>query len=91
MGVQERMISHIWKCVADNDQNLIDAINIYRNSQGKENIIVEMPNLPFPRIPYCDAIKIVKARGGEIEWGDDIESRNELMSSGEIIYKMFME
>lgn len=76
MGVQERMINHIWTCVAQNDQNLIDSINTYRNSQGNDSIKVEIPSIPFPRIPYCDAIEIVKSGGAEIEWGDDIESHH---------------
>ena len=76
MGVQERMINHIWKSVEDKNQNLIDVINEYRISQGQERISVEVPSLPFPRIPYCDAIEIVKAGGGESEWGDDIESQH---------------
>jgi len=76
MCVQERMIHHIWKSVAENDQHLIDAINAYKTSQGEEAITVDVPSLPFPRISYCDAIEIVKAGGGEIEWGDDIESHH---------------
>jgi aspartyl-tRNA synthetase len=76
MGVQERMIHHIWSQVVDNDQGLIDVVNEYRASQGKEPVMVEVPSVPFPRISYCDAIGIVKAGGGEIEWGDDIESHH---------------
>lgn len=76
MGVQERMIFHIWSEVEKNDQHLVDAVNEYRISQGKEAVVVEVPTLPFPRIPYCDAIEIVKEGGGEIEWGDDIESHH---------------
>ena len=76
MCVQERMIHHIWSQVAAHDQNLIDIINEYRASQGDEAITVDVPSLPFPRIPYCEAIEIVKAGGGEIEWGDDIESHH---------------
>ena len=76
MGVQERMILHIWNSVASNDQGLIDVVNEYRASQGMEPVTVDVPSLPFPRIPYCDAIEIVKQGGGEIEWGDDIESHH---------------
>ncbi len=76
MGVQERMIRHVWSQVAANDQNLIDIVNEYKASQGQEMITVEVPELPFPRIPYCDAIEIVQKGGGEIEWGDDIESHH---------------
>ena len=76
MGVQERMIHHVWSQVAANDQNLIDIVNEYKAGQGQETISVEVPELPFPRIPYCDAIEIVQKGGGEIEWGDDIESHH---------------
>ncbi|MBK70133.1 MAG: aspartate--tRNA(Asn) ligase [Euryarchaeota archaeon] len=76
MGVQERMIHHIWKEVSANDQDLMGVINEYRASQGQEPVTVEVPSLPFPRIPYCDAIEIVKEGGGEIDWGDDIESHH---------------
>jgi aspartyl-tRNA synthetase len=76
MGVQERMIHHIWSEIARNDMSLIGVVNEYRESQGKEPVSVEAPELPFPRIPYCDAIEIVKSGGGEIQWGDDIESHH---------------
>ena len=76
MGVQERMIHHIWGEVAANDQSLIDVVNEYHASQGRDPVILEVPAVPFPRIPYCEAIEIVKAGGGEIGWGDDIESHH---------------
>ena len=76
MGVQERMIHHIWSEIANNYMALIGVVNEYRESQGKEPVTVEAPDLPFPRIPYCEAIEIVKSGGGEIQWGDDIESHH---------------
>ena len=76
MGVQERMIHHIWGEVAANDQSLIDVVNEYHASQGRDPVILEVPAVPFPRIPYCDAIEIVKAGGGDRGWGDDIESHH---------------
>ena len=76
MGVQERMIHRIWSEVAANDQGLLDVVNEYRASRGQESVSVEVPSVPFPRISYCEAIEIVKAGGGEIEWGDDIESHH---------------
>ena len=76
MGVQERMIHRIWSEVAANDQGLLDVVNKYRASRGQESVSVEVPSVPFPRISYCEAIEIVKAGGGEIEWGDDIESHH---------------
>jgi aspartyl-tRNA synthetase len=78
MGVQERMIHHIWKCVAENDQNLIDLINQWRGEQEPplELITVEVPSLPFPRVAYGDAIEIIQAAGERISWGDDIEAHH---------------
>ena len=76
MGVQERMIHRIWSEVAANDQGLLDVVNEYRASRVQESVSVEVPSVPFPRISYCEAIEIVKAGGGEIEWGDDIESHH---------------
>ena len=76
MGVQERMIHRIWSEVAANDQGLLDVVNEYRASRGQESVSVEVPSVPFPRISYCEAIEIVKAGGGEIEGGDDIESHH---------------
>jgi len=76
MGVQERMIHHIWTRVAENDLGLIEVINDYRATQEMSPISVEVPELPFPRIPYCEAIEIVQSGGGDIEWGDDIESHH---------------
>ena len=82
MGVQERMIHRIWSEVAANDQCLLDVVNEYRASRGQESVSVEVPSVPFPRISYCEAIEIVKAGGGEIEWGDDIEShRGDIIAS----------
>ena len=74
MAVQERMINHIWQSVADNDQEQIDIINQYRISQDEQPITVEVPSIPFPRIEYCDAIKMIQDAGENISWGDDIES-----------------
>ena len=76
MGVQERMIHHIWSEVAANDQGLLDVVNEYRARRDQEPVSVEVPSVPFPRISYCEAIEIVKAGVGEIEWGDDIESHH---------------
>ena len=76
MGVLERMIHSIWKSVSEKDSHLIETINHYRTTQGLEPVKVEIPEVPFPRISYDEAIDIVKSGGGQIEWGDDIESHH---------------
>ena len=78
MGVLERMIHHIWKSIAEEEESqaLIAIINQYREGQGEEPVEVIVPQLPFPRVEYDDAIRIIKERGGTIEWGDDIDAEN---------------
>ena len=91
MGVLERMIHHIWKSVAEEEeaQALIATINAYRSEQNaylaeqgedleqaEDPVEIIVPELPFPRIEYDEAIRIIKERGGTIEWGDDIDAEN---------------
>ena len=78
MGVLERMIHHIWKSIAHDDEckSHINTINEYRATQNEEPIEVIVPELPFPRVEYDDAIRIIKEKGGKIEWGDDIDAEN---------------
>ena len=78
MGVLERMIHHMWQSVANDEESksYIATINEYRASKGEEPVEVIVPELPFPRVSYCDAIRIIKEKGGEIEWGDDIDAEN---------------
>jgi aspartyl/asparaginyl-tRNA synthetase len=72
------MLHHIWKSVAEEEecQQLIATINAFRAEQGEEAIEVIVPELPFPRVEYDDAIRIIKEKGGRIEWGDDIDAEN---------------
>ena len=78
MGVLERMIHHMWQSIANDEesQSYIATINDYRASKGEEPVEVIVPELPFPRVSYCDAIRIIKEKGGKIEWGDDIDAEN---------------
>ena len=68
MGVLERMIHHMWKSVSEDpeSQQHIDTINTYRATQDEEPIEVIVPELPFPRLSYCDAIATIQRKGGEI-------------------------
>ena len=61
--------------VAANDQNLIDVINEYRASQEQDPITVKF-RAHSSHGSLTEAIEIVKEGGGEIEWGDDIESHH---------------
>jgi aspartyl-tRNA synthetase len=78
MGILERMIHHIWQSISEDEECLahIATINQFRATQDEEPIELIVPELPFPRVSYCDAIKIIKEKGGKIEWGDDIDAEN---------------
>lgn len=78
MGILERMIHHIWQSISEDEECLahIATINQFRVTQDEEPIELIVPELPFPRVSYCDAIKIIKEKGGKIEWGDDIDAEN---------------
>ena len=78
MGILERMIHHIWQSISEDEECLahIDTINQFRATQDEEPIELIVPELPFPRVSYCDAIRIIKEKGGKIEWGDDIDAEN---------------
>ena len=41
---------------------------------------VDVPSLPFPRIAYCDAIKMIQDAGEDISWGDDIDSTCDIIA-----------
>ena len=74
MGVLERMINHVWGKIAEKAMHLFTPINEYRAGQGLDPVSVEVPSLPFPRLSYDDAISLIQSKGGDIEWGDDIEA-----------------
>ena len=57
MGVLERMLHHIWKSVAEEEESqaLIATINAYRAEQGEEPVEVIVPELSVPacRVRRC--------------------------------------
>ncbi|PWB55361.1 MAG: aspartate--tRNA(Asn) ligase [Candidatus Methanoperedenaceae archaeon] len=63
-------------------ENLVNYVYTYISENGKvylQNLGVEIkiPQLPFKRITYDEAIKIAKDNGEQIEWGDDLSTESE--------------
>jgi aspartyl-tRNA synthetase len=52
------------------------------------NVEINVPKLPFPRLAYNDAIKLLKSAGVNIKEGDDIGT-NEEKKLGEIVKKEY--
>jgi asparaginyl-tRNA synthetase len=44
---------------------------------------LEMVKPPFPRISYTEAVELLRSKGSEIEWGDDLAGSDETILAGE--------
>ncbi len=67
MVILENLVNYVYKYVAENGQ-------VYLKNLGVE---IKIPQLPFKRITYTEAIKIAKDHGEQIEWGDDLSTESE--------------
>ena len=67
MVILENLINYVYTYVALNGQ-------VYLKNLGVE---IKIPQLPFKRITYTEAIKIAKDNGEQIEWGDDLSTESE--------------
>ncbi|VVB55987.1 Aspartate--tRNA(Asp/Asn) ligase [uncultured archaeon] len=67
MVILENLVNYVYKYIAENGQ-------IYLKNLGVE---IKIPQLPFKRITYTEAIKIAKDNGEQIEWGDDLSTESE--------------
>lgn len=78
LKVIERMFMHVMKDVEKNCQDEIKTLGIK----------LDMPSLPFPRVPYPECIEMLHASGSKIKSGDDIGSEDEKVL-GELVQKKY--
>jgi aspartyl-tRNA synthetase len=64
MKVLERLVSRVYSDVVENCEKYLDWIEVE----------LEVPEIPFQRITYDEAIEIIKRKGEEIVWGDDFST-----------------
>ncbi len=63
MGILERMIQHVLKAVKQNCRKELALL-------GREDL--EVPEVPFERLTYDEALGLVRAEGFDVPWGEDL-------------------
>ncbi len=64
MNVLERLIARVYEDVAENCQKFLDWLNVK----------LEIPEVPFERLTYDEALEIARRKGEEIPWGEDLST-----------------
>ncbi len=72
MRILERLIARIYEDVVENCQKFLDWLNVK----------LEIPEVPFERITYDEALEIARRKGEDIPWGEDL-STSALRAIGE--------
>ncbi|MBI4392288.1 MAG: aspartate--tRNA(Asn) ligase [Euryarchaeota archaeon] len=67
MGLLERLIQRIWTDITKNETAALAAV-------GAKPVV---PTLPFPRVTYDEAIRLVNEAGLKLEWGEDLGTEGE--------------
>ena len=78
LKVIERMFVSVMEDVEKNCKDEIKTLGIK----------LDMPAVPFPRVPYLECIEMLHAAGSKIKFGDDIGSEDEKML-GELVRKKY--
>ncbi len=76
LKVMERMFVHVMKDVQKNCKDEVKTLGIK----------LDIPPLPFPRVPYAECIEMLRANGSKIKSGEDIGSEDE-KKLGELVQK----
>ncbi len=64
MDVLERLIARVYEDVVENCQKFLDWLNVK----------LEIPEVPFERLTYDEALEIARRKGEDIPWGEDLST-----------------
>lgn len=64
MKILERLIVKVYEDVIENCQKFLDILNIK----------LEVPEYPFERLKYDEALEIARRKGEDIPWGEDLST-----------------
>ena len=72
MELQERFVAYLVERALDRCGDQLDALE--RDTSALEHVTP-----PFPRISYTEAVELLRERGSEIEWGNDLGGADETL------------
>ncbi|MDO8055900.1 MAG: asparagine--tRNA ligase, partial [Candidatus Hermodarchaeota archaeon] len=67
MGVEERLVHAVVSFIQKQYQNQLELLEVK----------VQLPSLPFKRLPYDEAIEIAGQHGFKVKWGEDLGTEAE--------------
>lgn len=70
MRLQEDLVSYLVERALERCRDDLQALE--RDTSKLETVVA-----PFPRVEYTDAVRILKAKGNDIEWGADLGAPDE--------------
>jgi len=83
MRLQEEFVSYLVERALENCAEELKVLE--RDIAPIENI-----KPPFPRVSYTEAVERLRARGGEVEWGQDLGAPDEVQISQEYDLPVFV-
>jgi asparaginyl-tRNA synthetase len=75
MALGENLVSHVVQSVLKNRARELETL-------GRDTSKLASVTVPFPRITYDEAIKVLQQRGNPAKWGDDFGGDEETILSG---------
>jgi len=66
MKILEHLVHAMWKRAGE----CTDELGVLKKT-------ISVPKLPFARVPYDDAVKLIQKRGSPITWGQDLSTEDE--------------
>ncbi len=64
MNILERLVQRVYEDVVENCQKFLDWLNVK----------LEIPEVPFERLTYDEALEIARRKGEDIPWGEDLST-----------------
>ena len=74
MGVLERLVSYVYERIGEDAKRWLDVLNI----------TLTVPEVPFVRLTYDEALEIAKKAEPELCWGDDLTTQSEKTIGAEL-------